>query len=96
MESGGGMEVHEILIELKYCERCGGLWLRPQGADTVYCGGCRKLLEARQNLAMIPAFRSRRRERRSQGTGRQKRGEDVRRSREIDRLEGVATIEVRA
>src|ERR1039458_7035701 len=25
----------EIQVELKYCERCGGLWLRPQGADGV-------------------------------------------------------------
>jgi len=28
-------------LELKYCERCGGLWLRPQGDSEVYCGGCR-------------------------------------------------------
>ena len=27
-------------LELKYCERCGGLWLRPQGADAVYCASC--------------------------------------------------------
>ena len=26
------MEGQEIHVELKYCERCGGLWLRPQGA----------------------------------------------------------------
>jgi len=28
-------------LELKYCERCGGLWLRPQGNGEVYCGSCR-------------------------------------------------------
>jgi uncharacterized Zn finger protein (UPF0148 family) len=28
-------------LELKYCERCGGLWLRPLGEGEVYCGGCR-------------------------------------------------------
>jgi Zn-finger nucleic acid-binding protein len=28
-------------LELKYCERCGGLWLRPRGDSEVYCGGCR-------------------------------------------------------
>lgn len=29
-----------IEVELKYCERCGGLWLRPQGSDQVYCACC--------------------------------------------------------
>jgi hypothetical protein len=28
-------------VELKYCERCGALWIRPQGNSEVYCGGCR-------------------------------------------------------
>jgi hypothetical protein len=27
-----------IQLELKYCERCGALWLRPQGSDLVFCG----------------------------------------------------------
>lgn len=27
-------------VELKYCERCGGLFLRGRGADGVYCAGC--------------------------------------------------------
>ena len=27
-------------FELKYCERCGGLWLRPRGGEAVYCGRC--------------------------------------------------------
>lgn len=27
-------------MELKYCEHCGGLWLRECGAGTVYCGNC--------------------------------------------------------
>ena len=27
-------------LELKYCERCGGLWLRPQGGEAVYCNTC--------------------------------------------------------
>lgn len=37
------MEVDEIQIielELKYCERCGGLWLRRQGTEQVYCPPC--------------------------------------------------------
>jgi hypothetical protein len=27
-------------IELKYCERCGGLWLRHAGTGQVYCAYC--------------------------------------------------------
>lgn len=33
-------EVEIISLELKYCERCGGLWLRPAGSDDVYCAPC--------------------------------------------------------
>lgn len=28
-------------LELKYCERCGSLWLRLQGDSEVYCTSCR-------------------------------------------------------
>lgn len=31
-------------LELKYCERCGGLWIRPQGGQEVYCGNCAKAI----------------------------------------------------
>jgi hypothetical protein len=31
---------HSPKLELKYCERCGGLWLRPQGGEEVYCARC--------------------------------------------------------
>lgn len=27
-------------LELKYCERCGGLWLRPQDSEAIYCARC--------------------------------------------------------
>ena len=29
-----------VRVELKYCEHCGGLWLRECGAGTVYCESC--------------------------------------------------------
>ena len=32
--------VDESQFELKYCERCGGLWLRPAGTEQVYCSRC--------------------------------------------------------
>jgi Zn-finger nucleic acid-binding protein len=31
---------NESSLELKYCERCGGLWLRPTGGGQVYCVAC--------------------------------------------------------
>ncbi len=27
-------------LELKYCERCGGLWLRTKRSSEVYCHKC--------------------------------------------------------
>jgi ribosomal protein L37AE/L43A len=30
-----------ILLELKYCESCGGLWVRPRGMQIVECKGCK-------------------------------------------------------
>jgi len=35
-----GLEEGIIQLELKYCERCGGLWLRPRGSDLVFCAAC--------------------------------------------------------
>jgi hypothetical protein len=29
-----------MTLELKYCERCGGLWLRPAGGKQIYCVRC--------------------------------------------------------
>lgn len=40
------LETGEVPVELKYCERCGGLWLRRQGEDVVYCRGCQEHMEA--------------------------------------------------
>ncbi|HLH09176.1 MAG TPA: hypothetical protein VKW78_18205 [Terriglobales bacterium] len=34
------MEERKARVELKYCERCGGLWLRPVLSRNVYCHGC--------------------------------------------------------
>ena len=32
-------------LELKYCEQCGGLWLRRQGSRECYCAACARFLE---------------------------------------------------
>jgi hypothetical protein len=39
-----------VLLDLKYCERCGGLWLRPRVCEEVYCNGC-----ARDMAELAPA-----------------------------------------
>jgi len=32
-------------VELKYCEHCGGLWVRERGAGVVYCERCQPKVE---------------------------------------------------
>jgi len=44
-----GEMIRAVSVELKYCERCGGLWLRPSGTDEVYCAPCA------QRMAELPA-----------------------------------------
>ena len=33
-----------IRLELKYCERCGGLWLRPRESEVAFCRACAKAM----------------------------------------------------
>ena len=33
-----------VRVELKYCEACGALRLRPHGSKTPYCGRCAKVM----------------------------------------------------
>jgi hypothetical protein len=33
-----------IQMELKYCERCGGLWLRSTASSLVFCVACAKVM----------------------------------------------------
>jgi hypothetical protein len=39
-KSPGNNGMKEMQMELKYCERCGGLWFRPCGVRQVYCAHC--------------------------------------------------------
>lgn len=37
------MEIEDpevVQLELKYCERCGALWLRLRGTQEIYCAPC--------------------------------------------------------
>ncbi len=39
-----------VKMELKYCERCGSLWLRPVGDPAAYCPPCAG------EMAQLPAL----------------------------------------
>jgi hypothetical protein len=41
-------------VELKICERCGALWLRPIHSGWIYCAGCLPFI---RNLARRVALR---------------------------------------
>jgi hypothetical protein len=40
MQASYGSAASALKFELKYCERCGGLWLRPAGGEQIYCAAC--------------------------------------------------------
>jgi hypothetical protein len=48
-KAGEISSTNELQFELKYCERCGGLWLRPAGGGQVYCVACGR------EMAKLPA-----------------------------------------
>ncbi len=87
------MEGEEIQVELKYCERCGGLWLRRRGTEGVYCASCRVRLAAMPKPEETPPVEERpRRKARLPGTKVAK--EAIQTDVRIEYLEGVATMEV--
>src|SRR2546421_128279 len=47
-------KLKEETVELKVCERCGGLWLRPGGSRWIYCGPCKAKLEELPPPALRP------------------------------------------
>ena len=50
-------DVDAIQMELKYCERCGALWLRLTGSELIFCSPCSVILAG---LARDPRFREHR------------------------------------
>jgi ribosomal protein L37AE/L43A len=50
-------DVDAIQMELKYCERCGAIWLRLTGSDLIFCSPCSVILAG---LARDPRFREHR------------------------------------
>ena len=57
-----GSKANEEQFELKYCERCGGLWLRPVGGEQIYCAAC-----GRAMAELPPAFNEGKAARRPRG-----------------------------
>jgi hypothetical protein len=57
------VEGPEAQMELKYCERCGGLFLRPTASAGVHCGSCALHFAARPHLAENPDIGPRRKAR---------------------------------
>jgi hypothetical protein len=51
------LDSNAIQMELKYCERCGALWLRLTGSDLIFCPHCSVILAG---LARDPRFREHR------------------------------------
>ncbi|MBZ5657993.1 MAG: hypothetical protein LAO56_22245 [Acidobacteriia bacterium] len=82
-----GLEAQGVAVELKYCERCGGLWLRPQGHIEVYCMNCRV------RMADMPR-------RRGEHSGKPRlpcpTPEDLQGQVQIDYLHAVSELEVQA
>jgi len=89
-----GQEIH---VELKYCERCGGLWLRALGTGGVYCSSCRACLAAMLDPGEAPPRRLRRR-RKASGQEADVEGEaqrgDLQSLARIEYLQAVAVMEV--
>jgi hypothetical protein len=42
MSGAAEKKQERVTLELKICERCRGLWLRPSASRWIYCGGCKK------------------------------------------------------
>ena len=73
-------------LELKYCERCGMLWLRSRGDSEAYCGGCRV------RMADMPRFSG-------ESLGRPRlpcpKAEDLQGQVQVEYLQAVTELEVR-
>ncbi len=90
------MEATEEHVELKYCERCGGLFLRALGASVIYCGGCALRLAAEPELAEVIGEAGRRRSRPPRlGKGPKPGDRELQGMAKLEYLHAVAGMEVR-
>jgi Zn-finger nucleic acid-binding protein len=89
----GMTDDQHIQVELKYCERCGGLWLRPQRKDGVHCASCLIHITAMPDPGQTAPRKARQRKKRDFGLSVQ--NEDIQKAVRIEYLQGAAILEVR-
>jgi len=87
------IESRDIELDLKYCERCGGLFLRELGTRLLYCPGCMAHLAGLLSATEVPD-EARRRPRRKSRTPKPG-GRAMQRATRIETLHGAALLEVR-
>jgi len=89
------VESAEIQVELKYCERCGGLFLRPQEAEIVYCAGCNAHFASQPDFAKALSVVSPKTRYPRMVKGPKLKKQDLQGAAQIEYLQGVAAREVR-
>lgn len=89
MNFSGETDREKMAVELKYCERCGGLFLRAPGQSLVHCGACRAQLAERAAAARtIPGWKGQpgaRKKKKARRLG------EVQGAGQIENLHGVAS-----
>lgn len=80
-----------VKLDLKYCERCGGLWLRAANTEGIHCGACSAHFSA---LPKRGEAKSRPRRRKGKAGGNRRR-EESKGYFQIEYLTGVAEKENR-
>ena len=90
----GTREGAETNVELKYCERCGGLFLRARGAGAVYCVGCTSRLAKDLDSEVATYTRKRHKSRRVRVASGARRVPKLQGSGQIECLQAVAIEEV--
>jgi hypothetical protein len=83
----------QIELGLKYCERCGGLFLRPIADDAVHCATCRSRFAALRSATELSGAGQQRGSRRTKN--RTLLGSGNVHEQSISSLHGVAVMEGR-
>jgi len=90
----GRLEGSEMRVELKYCERCGGLFLRPPAENRVYCALCTLHFVQRPDPEEMLRAASLRKVRRRRTHGAESGVETLRNTGRIGTLQAVSRPEV--
>jgi len=90
----GGIESSHIGVELKYCERCGGLFLRPQQTEVVHCAGCTIRLVAQHDFETPSPSSPGKKRKPRMVRGPKLREQQIQGATKIECLQGVAVAEV--